>query len=140
MKKTNKETLRMQMLAGIITEGQYKAKLNEDNTDYNSFFQAHLDQEEENAASDPDGSEIVNSFRNKNIASLDELVDNIESLEFDLADSAGAYNYDFIIELASRLKDLITKEKFPEGNELLNKLRANYRENMDFDEDDEDDF
>ena len=25
----NKETLRMQMLAGIITEGQYKAKLNE---------------------------------------------------------------------------------------------------------------
>jgi hypothetical protein len=29
MKKVNKETLRMQMLAGIITEGQYKAKLNE---------------------------------------------------------------------------------------------------------------
>jgi hypothetical protein len=26
----NKETLRMQMLAGIITEGQYKAKLNEE--------------------------------------------------------------------------------------------------------------
>jgi hypothetical protein len=26
----NKETLRMQMLAGIITESQYKAKLNED--------------------------------------------------------------------------------------------------------------
>ena len=30
MKKVNKETLRMQMLAGIITEGQYKAKLNEE--------------------------------------------------------------------------------------------------------------
>jgi hypothetical protein len=29
MKKINKETLRMQMLAGIITESQYKAKLNE---------------------------------------------------------------------------------------------------------------
>ena len=28
----NKETLRMQMLAGIITEGQYKAKLNENVT------------------------------------------------------------------------------------------------------------
>ena len=27
--KMNKEQLRMQMLAGIITEGQYKAKLNE---------------------------------------------------------------------------------------------------------------
>jgi hypothetical protein len=29
MKKVNKETLRMQMLAGIITEGQYKTELNE---------------------------------------------------------------------------------------------------------------
>jgi hypothetical protein len=29
LNKMNKETLRMQMLAGIITEGQYKAKLNE---------------------------------------------------------------------------------------------------------------
>ena len=28
----NKETLRMQMLAGIITESQYKTKLNEENT------------------------------------------------------------------------------------------------------------
>ena len=26
----NKEQLRMQMLAGVITEGEYKAKLNED--------------------------------------------------------------------------------------------------------------
>ena len=33
MKKVNKEQLRMQMLAGIITEGQYKAKLNEDISD-----------------------------------------------------------------------------------------------------------
>jgi hypothetical protein len=30
----NKETLRMQMLAGIITEGQYKAKLNENMEDW----------------------------------------------------------------------------------------------------------
>ena len=28
----DKETLRMQMLAGIITEGQYEAKLNENET------------------------------------------------------------------------------------------------------------
>jgi hypothetical protein len=30
----NKETLRMQMLAGLITESQYKAKLNEAEGDY----------------------------------------------------------------------------------------------------------
>jgi hypothetical protein len=30
----NKETLRMQMLAGIITEGQYKEKLNEEEIKY----------------------------------------------------------------------------------------------------------
>ena len=29
LNKMNKETLRMQMLAGVITEGQYKAKLDE---------------------------------------------------------------------------------------------------------------
>ncbi len=34
MKKVNKETLRMQMLAGIITESQYKVKLNEEEGDY----------------------------------------------------------------------------------------------------------
>ena len=33
MKKTNKETLRMQMLAGVITEGQYKKMLNENISD-----------------------------------------------------------------------------------------------------------
>jgi hypothetical protein len=32
-KKMNKEQLRMQMLAGVITEGQYKAKLNENLSD-----------------------------------------------------------------------------------------------------------
>ena len=38
----NKEQLRMQMLAGIITEGQYKAMLNEDlniNSEITDFFQ-----------------------------------------------------------------------------------------------------
>jgi hypothetical protein len=38
MKKTNKETLRMQMLAGIITEGEYKQKLNE------NIFDNHINQ------------------------------------------------------------------------------------------------
>jgi hypothetical protein len=35
----NKETLRMQMLAGIITEGQYKEKLNEEEIPQNLQFQ-----------------------------------------------------------------------------------------------------
>ena len=38
----NKEQLRMQMLAGIITEGQYKAKLNEEEgTDILSFLKSN---------------------------------------------------------------------------------------------------
>ena len=42
----NKDQLRMQMLAGIITEGQYKIRLNEDEANipfptwYNSFIEA----------------------------------------------------------------------------------------------------
>ena len=37
----NKEQLRMQMLAGIITEGQYKAKLNEANEGLLDFVKAN---------------------------------------------------------------------------------------------------
>jgi len=48
MKKTNKETLRMQMLAGIITEGQYKAKLNEEKSyiKYDENNEAYIDKRE----------------------------------------------------------------------------------------------
>ena len=35
------EQLRMQMLAGIITEGQYKAKLNEANEDLFNFIKSN---------------------------------------------------------------------------------------------------
>ncbi len=34
----NKETLRMQMLAGVITESQYKAQLNENIESLSSYF------------------------------------------------------------------------------------------------------
>jgi hypothetical protein len=48
MKKVNKETLRMQMLAGIITEGQYKAKLNEEKAyiEYSENNKANIDKRE----------------------------------------------------------------------------------------------
>jgi hypothetical protein len=40
----NKEQLRMQMLAGIITEGKYKAMLNENVEDYYGEIQAAEDE------------------------------------------------------------------------------------------------
>jgi hypothetical protein len=42
-----KEQLRMQMLAGIITEGQYKEKLEEFNANYGSFDSEMNEVEEE---------------------------------------------------------------------------------------------
>jgi hypothetical protein len=144
------EQLRMQMLAGIITESQYKAKLQEIKVNkpgvyYNSFFQAHLDQEEENADSDPDAGEIIDSFRNKNITSLDELVKNIEDLESELAESAEAGSYDYIDELVERLKDLIIEMHLPHTfqKELFDKLRIKYKEyanSMDWGDEYEDPF
>ena len=46
----NKETLRMQMLAGIITESQYKAKLNEDEdeTDEDEDEESPFDSDDDN--------------------------------------------------------------------------------------------
>ena len=43
MKKVNKEQLRMQMLAGIITEGQYKAKLNENIESFEDYISGMFD-------------------------------------------------------------------------------------------------
>ena len=37
----NKETLRMQMLAGLITESEYKVGLNEDNEDFLDFIKSN---------------------------------------------------------------------------------------------------
>jgi hypothetical protein len=42
------EQLRMQMLAGIITEGQYKAKLNENEENIADFLNQHKDETFEN--------------------------------------------------------------------------------------------
>lgn len=143
----NKEQLRTQMLAGIITEGQYKAKLNEIKVNkpgrYNSFFQAHLDQEEEIIDYDPDGVEIINSFRNKNITSLDELANNIEDLEFKLTETVSdGSEYDFAFELAERLENLMAEKNLSPTfhKELFDKLSIKYieyGESMDWDWDDD---
>ncbi len=77
MKKVNKETLRMQMLAGIITEGQYKAKLNE-----NEEMQAY-----ETDPNDPDYINHINIVFNRlkqagyTLPSV--IVDDMEDLYYD---------------------------------------------------------
>ncbi len=48
LNKMTKEQLRMQMLAGIITEGQYKAKLNENEENIADFLNQHKDETFEN--------------------------------------------------------------------------------------------
>ena len=47
------EQLRMQMLAGIITEGQYKTMLNEANEDLLNFIKSNSEEKESEANVDP---------------------------------------------------------------------------------------
>jgi hypothetical protein len=53
----NKEQLRMQMLAGIITEGEYKAQLNEENIA--DFLNRNIDEVEEKLGDVYEGFTII---------------------------------------------------------------------------------
>jgi hypothetical protein len=130
------EQLRMQMLAGIITEGEYKTmlteiKINLGVVNYNSFFQAYLDQEIDIYSSESEGDvnfsiRFLNSYRNKTVSSLDELVKYIIEIEDALTVEAGAYHGEYYGELRERLVDLCDKENFPQADELLSMLDKNY--------------
>ena len=74
MKKVNKETLRMQMLAGIITESQYKAKLNENvDNEFINFLNKNT-------------QKIFSVIGFNSQASDDEITNAQEYMEFDAND------------------------------------------------------
>ena len=132
------EQLRMQMIAGIITEGQYRAMLteNEENTpEYNNFFQKFLDREYSMANDEYNDKEIIDSYRNKTITSLDDLVNNIAELDYDLTEEAGGYAGEYIEELKRNLKTVSDEMNFPYENELFSKLNKHHI----YSDDDEDD-
>ena len=129
------EKLRMQMLAGIITESEYKAKLNEDAGEYNNFWKTFLDKEYSMANDEYGDKEIIDSYRNKTIASLDELVDNIADLDYDLTEEAGGYPGDFYGELKTKIKNVSDETNFPYENELISKLNQIPTYSSDYEED-----
>jgi hypothetical protein len=88
-----KETLRMQMLAGIITESEYKAKLNENIENYYGEIQAA---EDEFAGGMETGDYTKEEYLNGLLDTSDE----------ELEDFQGGY-YD----IAKILSDLNDKEK-----------------------------
>jgi hypothetical protein len=57
----NKEQLRMQMLAGIITEGEYKAKLNENRT-AEELFQMFKDEDLLNDRREYDIEDLMSAY------------------------------------------------------------------------------
>jgi hypothetical protein len=99
---------------------------------YNNFFQEHLKQElfYKHPESTKDIA-IINSYKGKNITSLDELVKNIIDLEDELTEEAGQYPGDYYGELRERLEDLFYEINFPQSEELLNMLDKHYEEEED---------
>jgi hypothetical protein len=91
------EQLRMQMLAGVITESEYKAKLNEiDNSEYNKFMKVFQFIESNGTSTQNDGWELngttafltdggmIRVIKNSNL-SVEMLYDN--SLKYHKGDS-----------------------------------------------------
>lgn len=89
----NKETLRMQMLAGVITESQYKARLNEVIEDYYGEIQAAKD-------------EFRGGMETGEYTKEEYLSDLLNASDEELMDFDGGY-YD----IANVLSDLSDEEK-----------------------------
>lgn len=89
----NKETLRMKMLAGIITESEYKAKLNENIEDYYGEIQAAED-------------EFAGGIETGDYTEEEYLNDLLDASDEELEDFQGGY-YD----IAKILSDLNDEEK-----------------------------
>jgi hypothetical protein len=64
MKKVNKETLRMQMLAGIITESQYKSMLNENDSNLLKQIFDKLVEDDRNTINEdpPEDPKVIDNF------------------------------------------------------------------------------
>ena len=94
----NKETLRMQMLAGIITESQYKAKLNEIKVNSPSFdYHGEIEAAE---------NELAGGMETGDYTEEEYLTDLINTSNEELEDFEGGY-YD----IARVLYDLNDEEK-----------------------------
>ena len=89
----NKETLRMQMLAGLITESEYKAKLNENIEDYYGEIQSAED-------------EFAGGMETGDYTKEEYLNDLLDASNEELEDFQGGY-YD----IAKILSDLNDEEK-----------------------------
>ena len=75
----NKETLRMQMLAGIITESQYKAKLNENRT-AKELFQMFKDEDLLNDRREYDIEDLMSAYPNlsqEEAEKLEQMLQNV---------------------------------------------------------------
>jgi len=77
-----KEQLRMQMLAGIITEEQYKAKLNENIEDYYGEIQAA---EDEFAGGMETGSYTKEEYLNTLLDASNEELEDFQGGYYDIA-------------------------------------------------------
>jgi hypothetical protein len=138
LNKMTQEQLRMQMLAGIITEGEYKTMLDEikvNKPGYNDFWEKFLDKEYSMANDEYNDKEIIDSYRDKTIKSLDDLVNNIAELDYDLTEEAGGYPGDFYDELKTKIKNVSDETNFPYENELISKLNQIPTYSSDYEED-----
>jgi hypothetical protein len=78
----NKETLRMQMLAGVITESQYKQRLNESIEDYYGEIQAAEDEFEGALMT---GDYIEEDYLQELLDASDEELEDLDGGYYDIA-------------------------------------------------------
>jgi len=113
-----KETLRMQMLAGIITESQYKAKLNENEDEAPLVITVKVTEEGKTKMRLYTGPSSIKMTSDKNNSQMGSNYYYIGNTEFKLGEKAKVY----FAQYRHDIKEIFVSYLFPKNSEEFTKL------------------
>ena len=113
-----KEQLRMQMLAGIITESQYKAKLNEDEDEAPLVITVKVTESGKNKLDLKTGPSGIRMTSDKNNSQMESDCYYIGNTEFKLGGGAKVY----FAQYRHDIKEILVSYLVPKSSEEFTKL------------------
>jgi hypothetical protein len=111
------EIKRMQVLAGIITENQYK-ELNENQNTFKEIFTQYVQGLQNSNIPDEEKQNVDNIINKARYNNIDELVNSIYDVEDEIADIFGHYSGDFTLKTAQNLNSICDNIGLPEADKL----------------------
>ena len=130
----NEQFLKMQKLAGLITESEFKSKLNEgSSSEYTAILQDwiedHTDMMLEYPEDYEESLEYIESFKKINVSSLEELAQTIKEIDDNISNDIGVHRGEFYNEnVKGPLIEICDNRNFGEKDALISMLDKMYDE------------